>query len=144
MLNLLVWWRVMHKFKIGERLFPARSVGFSVPDVACVVVKRLPMRDGEFEYQIKSLTEPDERVARESQLRSKHGRPHTSPNQFNLRHRGLCCRVVSKLARGRQSLAARTPIKTLGSGMENQISSTLPSPFYPLAVAPAEQLDSLR
>jgi hypothetical protein len=70
MLNLLVWWRVMHKFKIGERLFPARSVGFSVPDGAYVVVKRLPMRDGEFEYQIKSVTEPDERVVRESQLRS--------------------------------------------------------------------------
>jgi hypothetical protein len=30
----------------------------------------LPMRDGEFEYQIKSVTEPDERVVRESQLRS--------------------------------------------------------------------------
>jgi hypothetical protein len=29
----------------------------------------LPMRDGEFEYQIKSVTEPDERVVRESQLR---------------------------------------------------------------------------
>jgi hypothetical protein len=70
MLNLLAWWRVMHKFKIGERLFPARSVGFSVPDGPYVVVKRLPMRDGEFEYQIKSVTEPDERVVRESQLRS--------------------------------------------------------------------------
>jgi hypothetical protein len=43
-------------------------VGFSVPDVAYVVIKRLPMRDGEFEYQIKSLIEPDERVVRESQL----------------------------------------------------------------------------
>lgn len=80
MLNLLVWWHVMHKFKIGERLFPARSVSFSVPDVAYVVVKRLPMRDGEFEYQIKSLTEPDERVVRESQLRprplgNRPGRP---------------------------------------------------------------------
>jgi hypothetical protein len=71
MLNLLGWWRVMHKFKIGERLFPARSVGFSVPDVAYVVVKRLQMRDGEFEYQIKSFTEPDERVVREGQLRPK-------------------------------------------------------------------------
>ena len=56
MLNLLVWWRVMHKFKIGERLFPARSVGFSVPDVAYVVVKRLPMRDGEFEYQMRRFS----------------------------------------------------------------------------------------
>ena len=57
-----------HKFKVGERLFPARSVGFNVPDVAYVVVKRLRMRAGEFEYQTKSLTEPDERVVRESQL----------------------------------------------------------------------------
>jgi hypothetical protein len=34
-----------------------------------VIVKRLPERDGEFEYQIKNLAEPDERVVRESQLR---------------------------------------------------------------------------
>ena len=74
----------MYKFKIGERLFPARSVGLNVSDGAYVVVKRLPMRDGEFEYQIRSLTESDERVVRESQLRSNHGetgladRPHTS------------------------------------------------------------------
>jgi hypothetical protein len=56
----------MHKFKIGARLFPAR---LDVQDGAYVVIKRLPMRDGEFEYQIKSLTEPDERVVRESELR---------------------------------------------------------------------------
>ena len=51
----------MHKFKIGMRLFPTR---LDVPDGAYVVIKRLPMRDGEFEYQIKSLTERDERVVR--------------------------------------------------------------------------------
>jgi hypothetical protein len=56
----------MHKFKIGERLFPSR---LDVQDDAYVVIKRLPMRDGEFEYQIKSLTEPDERIVRESELR---------------------------------------------------------------------------
>jgi hypothetical protein len=59
----------MHKFKIGERLFPARSAGWDVPDGAYVVLKRLPRRDGEFEYQIRSLTERDERVVRESELR---------------------------------------------------------------------------
>jgi hypothetical protein len=69
-----------HKFKIGERLFPARSVGLNVPDGAYVVIKRLPERDGEFEYQIKSVAELDERVVRESQLRSnpwgnRPGRP---------------------------------------------------------------------
>jgi hypothetical protein len=60
----------MYKFKIGERLFPARSVGLNVSDGAYVVIKRLPMRNGEFEYQIRSLTESDERLVRESQLRS--------------------------------------------------------------------------
>ena len=69
----------MHKFKIGQYLFPARSVGLNVPDGAYVIVKRLPERDGEFEYQIKNLAEPDERVVRESQLRPspwhRSGRP---------------------------------------------------------------------
>jgi len=62
-------WRVMaeHRFKIGELLFPARSAGLNVPEGAYVVVKRLPERDGEFEYQIKNLAKPDEaRCARES------------------------------------------------------------------------------
>jgi hypothetical protein len=59
-----------HKFKIGERLFPGRSCELNVSNGAYVIVKRLPMRAGEFEYQIRSLTGPDERVVRESQLRS--------------------------------------------------------------------------
>jgi len=42
----------MHKFKIGARLFPIR---LDVREGAHVVIKRLPMRDGEFEYQIKSV-----------------------------------------------------------------------------------------
>jgi len=67
----------MHKFKIGARLFPTR---LDVREDAYVVIKRLPMRNGEFEYQIKSVTELDERVVRESELRpnplgSKTGRP---------------------------------------------------------------------
>ena len=57
-----------HNFKIGQRLFFAKPGGLNKPDGAYVVVKRLPMRDGEFEYQIKSVTKPDERVVRESQL----------------------------------------------------------------------------
>jgi len=55
-----------HKFKIGERLFPAGSVG---SEGAYVVVKRLPKRNGEFEYQIKSISGIDERTVRESQLK---------------------------------------------------------------------------
>jgi len=44
-----------HNFKIGQRLFFAKPGGLNKPDGAYVVVKRLPMRDGEFEYQIKSV-----------------------------------------------------------------------------------------
>jgi hypothetical protein len=58
-----------HKFKIGQRLFLARPVGSNVPDGPYIVVKRLPRQRGEFEYQVKSVTESDERIVRESQLR---------------------------------------------------------------------------
>src|SRR5215472_14967282 len=64
--------------KLVNTCFP-RSVGLNVPDGMYVIVKRLPERDGEFEYQIKNLAEPDERVVRESQLRPspwhRSGRP---------------------------------------------------------------------
>jgi hypothetical protein len=66
----------VHKFNIGQTVFLERSL--AVPGGACVITKRLPMRDGEFEYQIKSLTEPDERVVCESQLRSN---PWRSPGR---------------------------------------------------------------
>jgi hypothetical protein len=58
-----------HKFKIGERLFPAGSVGLDFSEGAYVVVKRLPKHNGEFEYQIKSVSGIDERIVRESQLK---------------------------------------------------------------------------
>jgi hypothetical protein len=68
----------MHKFKIGQQLFPAPSVARNVPDGAYVVVKRLPEREGEFEYQIKNIAKVDERVVRESQLRPN---PWRSPGR---------------------------------------------------------------
>ena len=61
-----------YRFKIGQRLFPPHSAGLDISDEAYVVVKRLPARNGEFEYQIKSLDDPHQRrVVRESQLRPK-------------------------------------------------------------------------
>ena len=33
-----------------------------------IVTKKLPIQNGEFEYRIKSVTEPFERVVRESEL----------------------------------------------------------------------------
>jgi hypothetical protein len=65
-----------HKFKIGQRLLPPHAVGLDISDEAYVVVKRLPARNGEFEYQIKSVDEPQQRrVVRESQLRPSPNHP---------------------------------------------------------------------
>jgi hypothetical protein len=57
-----------HKFKLGQRLFLVRAL--NAPDGPYVVVKRLPERDGQFEYQVQSVIEPHECVVRESQLRT--------------------------------------------------------------------------
>jgi len=59
------------KFKIGDRLFVAHQL----PDEAYVVIRRLPRRAGEFEYEIKKVDdELDKRVVRESELRLSHVR----------------------------------------------------------------------
>ena len=58
-----------HKFKIGQRLFLVRAL--NAPDGPYIVVKRLPKRRGQFEYQIKSVIERYyECIARESQLKT--------------------------------------------------------------------------
>ncbi|MGA8696233.1 MAG: hypothetical protein WB689_20775 [Xanthobacteraceae bacterium] len=59
----------MHKFNIGQAVFLERSL--AVPGGACVITRRLPEHDGEFEYRIKSVKEPHERVVRESQLKTE-------------------------------------------------------------------------
>jgi hypothetical protein len=55
------------KFKIGDTVILERR-SLAAPGGAYVVTKLLPERDGEFEYRIKSVSEPHERVAPESQL----------------------------------------------------------------------------
>jgi hypothetical protein len=59
----------VHKFKIGQSVYLERS--FAVPGGAYVITKRLPEHGGEFEYRIKSVNEPHERVVRESQLETE-------------------------------------------------------------------------
>jgi hypothetical protein len=56
-----------HKFQVGEivRVLPGRSV----PGGSYQVIKQLPEINGEFQYRIKSVNEPHERVVRENQLR---------------------------------------------------------------------------
>jgi len=58
-----------HKFAIGQSV---RFVGNAVNRLGSregyVITRLLPSGGPEFEYRIKSATEPHERVARESQL----------------------------------------------------------------------------
>ena len=57
-----------HKFHIGEIVEVSASVTRNAPRGVYVVTKRLPDSAGEFEYRIKSISEPHERVVRESEL----------------------------------------------------------------------------
>ena len=58
-----------HKFRTGQRVTLAPSLANrSAAGGGYVVTRQLPERGGEFEYRIKSLSEPHERVARESDL----------------------------------------------------------------------------
>jgi hypothetical protein len=56
-----------HKFRVGEIV--RVSLSRNVPGGSYEVIKQLPERSGEFEYRIKSMNEPHERVVRESELR---------------------------------------------------------------------------
>ncbi len=58
-----------HKFRAGQRVTLAASfTNRGAAGAGYVVTRQLPERDGEFEYRIKSISEPHERVARESEL----------------------------------------------------------------------------
>jgi hypothetical protein len=58
-----------HRFDIGQTVqFRTKPFYVSAALGAFEVIKHLPERDGEFEYRIKNVTEPHERVARESEL----------------------------------------------------------------------------
>jgi hypothetical protein len=58
-----------HKFTIGQAVhFRPASRDHSAAGLY-IVTKRLPEKDGEFQYRIKHPTEPHERIARESELR---------------------------------------------------------------------------
>ena len=59
-----------HKFKIGQIVFLRPSLELNIRGGSYTVVKRLPLRDGDFEYRVRSINDPFERVVRESQLRS--------------------------------------------------------------------------
>ena len=58
-----------HKFHVGQLVQLARSISRNAPGGSYEIMKKLPEHDGEYEYRIKSMNEPHERVARESELR---------------------------------------------------------------------------
>jgi hypothetical protein len=56
------------KFRIGQLVQLVPAIGRNVPRGSYEVTKKLPESRGEFEYRIKSMSEPHERVVRESEL----------------------------------------------------------------------------
>jgi hypothetical protein len=56
-----------HKFRIGQLVQLAPAISRNVPGGSYEVTRQLPESSGEFEYRIKSVNEPHERV--ESELR---------------------------------------------------------------------------
>ena len=57
-----------HKFKIGDTVFVKPARNLNLPGGAYVVTATLPERDGDFEYRVRSSSEPHERVMAESVL----------------------------------------------------------------------------
>jgi hypothetical protein len=57
-----------HKFQIGQTVFLSPSLSLNMPGGAYIVTRKLPERDGEYVYRVKSANEPHERVVLESQL----------------------------------------------------------------------------
>ena len=57
-----------HKFKIGQQVTLVTSMINRSASTRYVVTKLLPERDGDFEYRIKNIDEPHERVASERQM----------------------------------------------------------------------------
>jgi len=57
-----------HKFHVGQLVQLIPSISRNVSGGSHAITKKLPERGGEFEYRIKSMKEPHERVARESEL----------------------------------------------------------------------------
>jgi hypothetical protein len=57
-----------HKFHVGQKVELVPVHGFLPPGVF-EIVALLPQSEGEFQYRIKSLDEPHQRVVKESLLR---------------------------------------------------------------------------
>jgi uncharacterized protein YjbK len=59
-----------HKFQVGETVFLESSRNRNIPGGEYVITKKLPERNGGFEYRVKSSKEPHQRIVREDQLKA--------------------------------------------------------------------------
>ena len=57
-----------HKFRVGQIVQLLRSSSRNLPGGVFKITKQLPESAGEYEYRVKSINEPHERVVRESEL----------------------------------------------------------------------------
>ena len=58
-----------HKFKVGQSVrFTPGKMTPPAGGQAYTILRALPTEDGEYRYRIKSVYEPYERIARESEL----------------------------------------------------------------------------
>ena len=57
-----------HRFRVDQSVTLAINVNRSAAGGSYIVTEQLPERNGEFEYRIKTISEPHERVARENEL----------------------------------------------------------------------------
>jgi hypothetical protein len=57
-----------HKFHIGETVQLLPPISRHASGGVYVVTKKLPESAGEYEYRVKSINEPHERLVRESEL----------------------------------------------------------------------------
>jgi hypothetical protein len=57
-----------HKFKIGQTVYLRPSRDQNIPGGAYIITQKMPEHDGEFEYRVRSMSEPHERVVGESQM----------------------------------------------------------------------------
>jgi hypothetical protein len=60
----------MHKFHLGQMVAYEPPKRIWAPRGKFMVTAKLPERDGEFEYRIRSAIEEHERTVRESELRA--------------------------------------------------------------------------
>ena len=78
---------VMHKFHLGQTVEYHAPRGIDVPRGAYLVTAKLPERDGQLEYRIRSANEPFDRMVREFELQAMAGnesspaRPKAGPRE---------------------------------------------------------------